>query len=86
MLLAGRPISSLSFLTVSLLDVAARRAYPLHAAQRLPMVENRRPGRSKGSKDHAKVAPVLAVTLRIVPLDWHRYGDSVSEYLSALTF
>lgn len=88
--LAGRPISSLSFLTVSLIDVAARRAYPLQVDQHLPAAkppqpvtdpaEKRRPGRPKGSKNHAKAAPVLsaeltlleqvlqAVTLRIAPL------------------
>jgi putative transposase len=87
--LAGRPIPSLSFLTVSLIDVESRRSYPLQVAQHLPTgkvavplapVEKRRPGRPKGSKNHAKAAPVLnaeltlleqvlrAVTLRIAPL------------------
>jgi putative transposase len=88
--LAGRPIPSLSFLTVSLIDVAARRSYPLQVAQHLPPdketprvtdpAEKRRPGRPKGSKSHAKAAPVLsaeltlleqvlrAVTTRIAPL------------------
>jgi hypothetical protein len=34
--LTGRPIPSVSFLAVSLIDVAARRAYPLQIEQRLP--------------------------------------------------
>ncbi len=39
--LAGRPMSSLSLLTVSLIDVAARRAYPLPVAQHLPKAHYR---------------------------------------------
>jgi len=88
--LAGRPIPGLSFLTVSLIDVTARRSYPLQVAQHLPTgkatqrvtgaTEKRRPGRPKGSKNHAKAAPVLsaeltlleqvlqAITARIAPL------------------
>jgi putative transposase len=88
--LAGRPIPSLSFLAVSLIDVEARRSYPLQVAQHLPTskvapllppaAEKRRPGRPKGSKNHAKAAPVLtaeltlleqllrAITTRIAPL------------------
>jgi hypothetical protein len=34
--LAGRPISGLSFLAVSLIDVEARRSYPLQVEQHLP--------------------------------------------------
>ncbi len=74
--LAGRPISSLSFLTVSLIDVAARRAYPLPVAQHLPAAkppqpvtdpaEKRRPGRPTGSKNHAKAAPVLSAELTLL--------------------
>jgi putative transposase len=88
--LAGRPIPSLSFLAVSLIDVEARRSYPLQVAQHLPTPKEppplpsaavkRQPGRPKGSKNHAKAAPVLsaeltlleqvlrAVTARIAPL------------------
>jgi hypothetical protein len=88
--LAGRPIPSLSFLAVSLIDVAARRSYPLQVAQHLPASKaaqplppaavKRRPGRPKGSKNHAKGEPVLtaeltlleqmlrAITTRIAPL------------------
>jgi putative transposase len=87
--LAGRPIPSLSFLAVSLIDVEARRSYPLQVAQHLPASKatqpltpagKRRPGRPKGSKNHAKAVPVLtaeltlleqmrcAITTRIAPL------------------
>jgi len=74
--LAGRPIASLSFLTVSLIDVAARRSYPMQVAQHLPPdkatqpvtapAEKRRPGRPKGSKNHAKAVPVLSAELTLL--------------------
>ncbi len=87
--LAGRPIPGLSFLAVSLIDVAARRSYPLQVEQHLPPSKgtpppvppaSKRPrGRPKGSKNHAKAAPMLtnelillermlrAITMRIAP-------------------
>ncbi len=74
--LAGRPISSLSFLTVSLIDVDARRSYPLQVEQHLPSSQEplsppapaaKRPrGRPKGSKNHAKATPVLSAELTLL--------------------
>lgn len=64
--LAQRPINSVSFMVVSLIDVQARRSYPLQAEQREPPVctdqpvdpaPKRQRGRPKGSKNHGK--PVL---------------------------
>jgi putative transposase len=93
--LAGRAIPSLSFLAVSLIDVEARRSYPLQVEQPVPgnppvpsptaPAPKRRPGRPKGSKNHAKAAPVLsaeltllegmltAITARLAPLLSIRY-------------
>lgn len=74
--LAGRPIQSLSFLAVSLIDVDARRSYPLQVEQRVPAsqpasVETsataKRPrGRPKGRKNHAKATPVLSPELTLL--------------------
>jgi putative transposase len=74
--LAGRPIPSLSFLAVSLIDVAARRSYPLQVEQHLPVSKTaqpstppaakRRPGRPKGSKNHTKAAPILSAELTLL--------------------
>lgn len=74
--LAGRPIPSLSFLAVSLIDVEARRSYPLQVAQHLPTSKEtpplppaavkRRLGRPKGSKNHVKAAPVLTAELSLL--------------------
>jgi len=74
--LAGRPIPSLSFLAVSLIDVAARRSYPLQVEQHLPVSKTaqpltpatvkRQPGRPKGSKNHTKAAPLLSAELTLL--------------------
>ncbi len=79
--IAGRPIPSLSFLTLSLIDVEQRRSYPLAVAQHLPAAkavkvaqttENVAPaakrgrGRPKGSKNHAKPAPTLSAELTLL--------------------
>jgi len=74
--LAGRPIPGLSFLAISLIDVAARRSYPLHveqslssgkAAQADPTPPPKRPrGRPKGSKNHVKAAPILTEELTLL--------------------
>jgi len=72
--LAQRPIPGLSFLALSLVDVAQRRSYPLRLAQRLPAqaVEPAAPapkrprGRPKGSKNHAKARPVLTPELTVL--------------------
>lgn len=67
--LAQRPINSVSFMAVSLIDVQARRSYPLQVEQREPPVTVDKPvapppkrqrGRPKGSKNHVK--PVLKLT------------------------
>jgi len=74
--LAQRPIPGVSFLVVSLIDVAQRRAYPLQAEQRLPSTSAsptdcapppKRPrGRPKGSKNHVKAVPTLTPELRLL--------------------
>jgi putative transposase len=69
--LAQRPIPSVSFLALSLVDVEKRRAYPLLVEQRVPVkrVEKSDPalkrgrGRPKGSKNHVKAAPALSAEL-----------------------
>lgn len=69
--LAQRPIPGVSFLALSLVDVEKRRAYPLLVEQRVPVkrVDKGQPavkrgrGRPKGSKNHAKAAPILSAEL-----------------------
>jgi putative transposase len=69
--LAQRAIPGVSFLALSLVDVDKRRSYPLLVEQRRPVkrVEKseasvkRGRGRPKGSKNHAKAAPVLSAEL-----------------------
>lgn len=72
--IAQQVIPSLSFLTVSVIDVAARQSYPLQIEQLLPSPPKektskpslKRPrGRPKGSKNHAKVAAALTPTLAL---------------------
>jgi hypothetical protein len=73
--LAQRPINSVSFMTVTLLDVQARRSYPLQVEQRQPVVPSeesiepppKRPrGRPKGSKNHHKSVPKLTPDLTLL--------------------
>lgn len=73
--LAQRPINSVSFLVVSLLDVQARRSYPLQVEQRQPPVPAEKPvaqlpkrqrGRPKGSRNHGKPVPMLTPDLTLL--------------------
>ena len=73
--LAQRVIPSVSFLSLSLIDVQERRSYPLHIQQLLPGAQDeespttvpKRPrGRPKGSKNHVKAAPILSPILVIL--------------------
>ena len=73
--IAGRPIGGLSFVAASLVDVAQRRSYPVQVVQRLPRPKAATPaseavkrgrGRPKGSKNHAKTAPVLNAELTLL--------------------
>jgi hypothetical protein len=74
--LAGRAIPGLSFLAVSLIDVEARRSYPLQVEQHIvpskkasaePLSTPKRPrGRPKGSKNHVKAAPTLSAELTLL--------------------
>ena len=72
--LAQRPINSVSFLAVSLIDVQARRSYPLQVEQREPPIPAEKPveppkrqrGRPKGSKNHVKPAPKLTPDLTLL--------------------
>lgn len=70
--IAGRPIGAVSFLAASVVDVTARKAYPVQVEQRLPAPKVGTPttaptkggrGRPKGSKNHAKAEPVLNAEL-----------------------
>lgn len=69
--LAQRPIPSVSFLALSLVEVEKRRSYPLLVEQRSPVKretvrelgEKRGRGRPKGSKNHAKAVPTLSAEL-----------------------
>jgi len=73
--LARRPINSVSFMAVSLIDVQARQSYPLQVEQRQPPVAvnasveapvKRQRGRPKGSKNHHKPAPKLTPDLTLL--------------------
>jgi hypothetical protein len=72
--LAQRPIASIAFLAVSLIDVNQRRSYPLQIEQRLPIspAEKHDPppkrprGRPKGSQNHAKAVPTLTPELSLL--------------------
>ncbi|MBZ0278131.1 MAG: transposase [Anaerolineae bacterium] len=73
--LAQRPINSVSFLAVSLIDVQARRSYPLQVEQREPPIltdqavdpsPKRQRGRPKGSKNHSKPVPKLTPDLSLL--------------------
>jgi len=73
--LAQRPINSVSFMAVSLLDVGARQSYPLQVEQRKPPVPVEKPvaptakrqrGRPKGSKNHVKPVPQLTPDLTLL--------------------
>jgi putative transposase len=73
--LAQRPINSVSFMAVSLIDVPARRSYPLQVEQREPPVPvekrvepppKRKGGRPKGSKNHVKPVPKLTPDLALL--------------------
>jgi putative transposase len=73
--LAQRPINSVSFMAVSLIDVQARQSYPLQIEQREPPgslekpVESppkRKRGRPKGSQNHVKPAPKLTPDLTLL--------------------
>jgi len=73
--LAQRPINSVSFMAVSLIDGAARCAYPLQVAQREPPGPAEKPvepppkrqrGRPKGSQNHVKPSPKLTPDLTLL--------------------
>jgi putative transposase len=73
--LAQRPINSVSFMAVSVIDVQARRSYPLQVEQRQPpaLVEElvepllkRQRGRPKGSQNHVKPTPQLTPDLTLL--------------------
>ena len=73
--LAKRPINSVSFMAVSLIDVQERCSYPLQVEQREPpapakkSVEpkpKRKRGRPKGSKNYIKPAPKLTPDLTLL--------------------
>ncbi len=69
-------IPGLSFLALSLIDVEARRAYPLQVEQQIvpskeasaeaPSTPKRPRGRPKGSKNHVKAAPTLSAELTLL--------------------
>lgn len=72
---AQRPINSVSFMVVSLIDVQARRSYPLQVEQREPPVPVEKPvdpppkrqrGRPKGSQNHVKPVPELTPDLTLL--------------------
>jgi hypothetical protein len=73
--LAQRVIPSVSFLTLSLIDVEQRRSYPLHIQQLLPAASDekrsvsqakRSRGRPKGSKNYVKPNPIPSPMLRLL--------------------
>jgi DDE superfamily endonuclease len=73
--LAQRVIPSMSFLAISLIDVKARRSYPLQIGQNQPKSRSkqqvsdkpkRKRGRPKGSKNHVKADPILTPELSLL--------------------
>ena len=73
--LAQRPINSVSFMAVSLIDVQARHSYPLQVKQRQPPIPIEKPvdpsakrqrGRPKGSQNHGKPIPKLTSDLTLL--------------------
>ena len=73
--LAQRPINSVSFMVVSVIDVQARQSYPLHVEQREPPAPveepvapppKRKRGRPKGSRNHVKPTPQLTPDLTLL--------------------
>lgn len=73
--LAQRPINSVSFMAVSLIDVQARRSYPLQVAQREPpspvekpvaALPKRKRGRPQGRQNHVKPVPKLTADLTLL--------------------
>ena len=85
--IAGRSIPGLSFLALSVIDVAQRRSYPLAIAQHLAVPKavkaaettgnvtpsaKRGRGRPKGSKNHAKTAPTLNAELTLLAVQLRR--------------
>jgi len=66
--IAQRPIASVSFMALSLIDVEARQSYPLSVEQIMPIQKQSEPekpppkrkrGRPKGRKDYEKPEPTL---------------------------
>jgi putative transposase len=73
--LAQRPINSVSFMAVSLIDVQARQSYPLQVEQREPPAPVEKPveprpkrkrGRPKGSQNHVKPVPKLTPDMTLL--------------------
>src|ERR1700682_4426005 len=76
--IAQRPIPSLSFLALSLIDVNQRRSYPVAIEQHIPAKKaakapenikqdvKRGRGRPKASKSNAKTAPMLNAELTLL--------------------
>lgn len=72
--LAQRVIPSISFLAISLIDVKARRSYPLQIGQHQPKSRpkqvtdkpKRKRGRPKGSKNYVKAEPILTAELSLL--------------------
>jgi len=73
--LAQRPINSVSFVAVSLIDVQVRQSYPLQVEQREPPIPVEKPvepppkrkrGRPEGSKNHVKPVPNLTSDLTLL--------------------
>jgi putative transposase len=88
--LAQRPIPSVSFMAVSLIDVQARRSYPLQVEQREPPAPVEKPvdpppkrkrGRPKGSKNHVKPAPALTSDLTLL----QRMVKAITARITPLT-
>lgn len=84
-----RPIASVSFMALSLIDVEARQSYPLCVEQIMPIKKpaepekpalKRKRGRPKGRKNYEKPAPILSPLLTL----FQGMLGKIERYLASL--
>jgi putative transposase len=87
--IAQRPVASVSFMALSLIDVEARQSYPLSVEQIMPVEKSPEPetpapkrqrGRPKGRKNHEKPKPTLKPLLCL----FQGMLSKIEQYLASL--